>query len=66
MPRSTREYALRELEAACNNIGWADKHMLNVINRYIEDHPEIAKPLHDLLSGTDLLKHAIMKIRGSI
>lgn len=66
MPRSTREYALRELTAACNNIDWAQKHLLQVVNRYIDEHPEIAKPLHDLLPGCDLLKVAIMNIRGSI
>ncbi len=66
MPRNTREWALRELDAAVNNIDWSDKHILKVVNRYLDVHPEIAKPLHDMLSLSDILKTSIKLVRSSI
>ena len=66
MPRNTREWALRELDAACNNIEWSEKHMLKVIDRYLDLHPEIAKPLHDMLALSDMFKKAIKGVRLSI
>jgi len=66
MPRSTREWALRELDAAVGNIDWADKHLLNGVNRYIDDHPELAKPLYDLPAVTEILKMSIKSVRSGI
>lgn len=66
MPRTTRELALRELAASVNNIEWAEKHILKVIDRYLDDHPEIAVPLWNLISVSKLLKESVAKVRGSI
>lgn len=66
MPRSTREWAQRECDAAVNNIEWADKHLLKVIEVYLEDHPEIAAPLNDAVEATDLIIKLIQDVRGNI
>lgn len=46
MPKSTRQWARRELDAAINNIEWSATHLKAVIDVYIEQHPGIAKPLY--------------------
>lgn len=66
MPRSTREWAQRECDAAINNIQWADKHLLKIIDVYIEAHPEIAHPLSQLLEMNQMVCNAITEIRGNI
>lgn len=66
MPRSTREWALRKLDAACNNIDWADKHLLEVIEKYLELHPEIAVPLEAITQLTESVKTLIQEVRSKI
>ena len=66
MPRSTREWAQRECDAAINNIEWADKHLLKIINVYLQDHPEIAHPLSQLIEMTEMVSNAIKEIRSNI
>lgn len=66
MPRNTREWALRELDAACNNISWVEKHLLKVVDKYIELHPEIAYPLNQLLEVSAMLEDSIKSVRSSI
>ncbi len=66
MPRNTREWALRELDAACNNTEWAEKHLLKVIDRYLELHPEIALPLNQALDVSAMFKGLVQRVRSSI
>lgn len=66
MPRTTREWALRKMTAADNNIEWSQMHLAKVIERYLETHPEVAAPLLTCVDLADVLRKAIMKVRGSI
>ncbi len=66
MPRSTREWALRELTAAINNIDWADKHLLKVVDTYLDQHPEIAHPLSMITEVTESVKQLIIGVRDKI
>jgi len=66
LPRSTREWALRELNASCNNVEWAEKHVLKVIDKYLDAHPEIAHPLVNILSLTEMFKKAVLEVRSTI
>lgn len=45
MPKSTREWAKRELEAADKNLAWVYFHLGKVIEKYDKEHPEITEPL---------------------
>lgn len=66
MPRSTREWALRKLAMAVNNIDWADKHLLEVIEKYLDAHPEIAAPLEGITQLTETVKTLINGVRDKI
>jgi len=66
MPRTTREWALRKMSAADNNIEWCQIHLAKVIDRYLETHPEVSAPLLTCVELSDVLRQAIMKVRGSI
>lgn len=66
MPRSTREWAQRECDAAVNNIQWAQKHLLKMVEVYLDDHPEIAAPLNDAVEASDLIAKLIQDIRSNI
>jgi len=66
MPRTTREWALRKLSAADNNVEWCQIHIAKVVDKYVELHPEIAAPLLNCIELSDILRKAIMKVRGSI
>lgn len=48
MPRNTREWALRKLDAANNSIEWCTKHLGEVILKYEQPHPEISEPLNEI------------------
>jgi len=45
MPRNTREWAKRKLDASVQNINWSGTHLDEVITVYKEAHPEISQPL---------------------
>lgn len=49
MPRNTREWAKRKLEESKTNLEWSVYHLKDVSDRYMEQHPEIGKPLIDLM-----------------
>lgn len=66
MPRSTREWAQRDLDASTVNIHWAQHKLLKVIEVYLEEHPEIAAPLNDGVEALDLIIKLIQDIRGNI
>lgn len=66
MPRTTREWALRKMDAAEKNIVWSQTHLANVIERYLETHPEVAGPLLTCIELSDVVRKAIMKVRMSI
>jgi len=66
MPRSTREWALRKMLAADNNVEWCQIHLAKVIERYLETHPEVSASLLTCIDLADVLRKAIMKVRGSI
>lgn len=66
MPRTTREWAKRELTAAANNLDWCDKHLLAIIDVYLEEHPEVAEPLDQLLAASGLIKHAIRQLNEQL
>lgn len=65
MPRSTREWALREINAADKNIEWCQTHLAGVIDRYLETQPVIAAELLFCVEISDGLRKLIMKVRGS-
>ncbi len=65
MPRNTREWSRRELEAACNNIDWAGKHLYGVYEVYKADHPEISGSINVVLCALLELDKVIERIRTS-
>lgn len=65
MPRSTREWALRKLKEAIDNLSWSGYHINEVAEKYQDAHPEIAEPLGDILTALSMLMETITKIRGS-
>lgn len=65
MPRSTREWALRKLKEAIDNIVWCGYHLDEVAQKYEEQHPEIATPLWELTVVLEEIIRSITKIRGS-
>lgn len=66
MPRTTREWALRKLTAADNNVEWSQTHLANVIDKYLEREPEIAAKLLTCIELSDVLRKTITAIRDSI
>ena len=66
MPRSTREWAQRKLDAANNSLNWFDKHILEVADKYCDEHIEIAGPLTDIAVASDMLKACVGQVRDMI
>lgn len=66
MPRNTREWALRKLDMVKGNFETSQRHMLEVIDKYIEVHPEVAAPLDALVKAVDALKENVQIIRDNI
>jgi hypothetical protein len=66
MPRSTREWALRKLDMSINNLEWCDKHLLEVVEKYLDVHPEIAAPLSMITEITESVKTLITSVREKI
>jgi len=52
--------------AADNNVEWCQIHLAKVIERYLETHPEVSASLLTCIDLADVLRKAIMKVRGSI
>ena len=65
MPRNTREWAHRGLKNSRGNIEWALKHLLDVYNVYLPEHPEIAEPVNTVMEALDMLQETIIKIEES-
>jgi hypothetical protein len=65
VPRNTREWAKRELDAANNNLDWAMRHLLSVASVYVEPHPEIGKPAEQLAESLVIMQETINQLRGS-
>jgi len=63
MPRTTREWALREIQNARNNIDWSGKHLYVVAQRYEKEHPEISDPILVVLAALLDLDEALSGIR---
>jgi len=66
MPRTTREWALRELTAVGRNIEWVQTHLAAVIEKYVDREPEIAGNLLTCVELSEVLSDTVKKIRGSI
>lgn len=66
MPRSTREWALRKLDSASNNIKWSQQHLREVCERYLDQHPEISKDLLLTIEISVQLRNAITYTRSKI
>lgn len=45
MPRNTREWAMRKVDMASGNLEVSRRHLTEVIETYIDPHPEVAHPL---------------------
>lgn len=65
MPRNTREWSRRELDAAKNNLDWAGKHLYGVLEVYQATHPEISGPISEVLMAILELDKVIERIRVS-
>jgi len=65
MPRSTREWAKRELEYSVKNIDWAGTHVFQVSETYKKEHPEVSEPLQIALQGLEDIQSLIAKVRTS-
>lgn len=66
MPRSTREWAQRKLDAANKTLDWFDYHLLEVADKYCDAHREIAVPLVDISATTALLRKLVLLVREKI
>jgi len=66
MPSSVRQWALRELERAANNIDWCGAHMNEVVKMYQPTHPEIADPLLKLMELLVAVQEGVMSVRKAI
>lgn len=66
MPRSTREWALRKLISAINNVEWCEKHLVDVTDKYAELHPEISASLLTVMILTQAVKDLIVSVRKEI
>jgi len=66
MPRSTREWALRKLISAINNVDWCDKHLVEVADKYAYLHPNISAGLLYVMGYTKSVKDLIAVIRKEI
>ena len=65
MPLSTRDWAKREIDAACGNIDWVFNHLSKVIEVYAKDHPEIAAPLAKAVEGQLIVKEVLQQLKES-
>lgn len=65
MPRSTREWALRKLTEAHENLNWCGFHLNEVYQKYNPTHPEIGQPIEDIMTVVNMLMEGIVKIRKS-
>lgn len=66
MPRTTREWALREMTAVDKNLEWVQTHLAAVIEKYMEREPEIAAKLLTCIELSQILRTTVKEIRGSI
>jgi len=66
MPRSTREWALRKLDSSYNNIKWCQQHLMEVCDRYLDQHPEISKDLLLTIELSKQVQNAITFTRSKI
>ena len=66
MPRSTREWAQRKLDAANSTLDWFDYHLLEVAEKYCDAHREIAAPLVDISATTAMLRKLVLQVRAKI
>jgi len=64
MPRSTREWAKRKLVEAVQHIDWAALHLLDIIEPYKKDHPEVSEPLEHCLAFLKILVDTIYETRN--
>ena len=65
MPKSTRDWAQRELRAAVGNIEWALDKLAKVVHTYHADHPEVSEPLAEVGVALEALSDAILVVRKS-
>ncbi|MGD9163014.1 MAG: hypothetical protein PVG39_31705 [Desulfobacteraceae bacterium] len=65
MPKSTRDWAKRKLDEACNNIDWSGKHVNEVAEKYKEHHPEISDGLELVLVSLLQTQKFIEEIKQS-
>ena len=65
MPRNTREWAKRELDAAVKNLEWGGTHVYAVVEKYDEKHKEVSSPLIDTLKVIEQIQDLIQKVRAS-
>jgi len=65
MPRSTREWARRELEASVKNIDWSGSHLYAVIEKYESEHPQVSEPLVAILKVFEECQTMINLVRSS-
>ncbi|MBA7593070.1 hypothetical protein ES708_35280 [subsurface metagenome] len=65
MPRSTREWAQRKLVETKGNLDWAVYHLGEVVEVYDEAHPELTKPMLELVALIVEIEQALDIIRES-
>lgn len=65
MPKSTRDWAIRHLDASCGNIDWALDKLVSVSKVYMDAHPEIAQPLDEIAAGLMVMRDTIQVVRHS-
>jgi len=65
MPRNTRQWAQRELDATVKNIDWAGTHLSAMEEIYRPQHPEIADSLIAIMDLLNMAQNTIIKLRGS-
>ena len=65
MPRNTREWAKRELDAAVKNLEWGGTHVYAVVEKYDEKHKEVSSPLIDVLTVIEEIQTLIQQVRAS-
>lgn len=62
MPKSTRQWAQDELKGALGHIDWVGTHIIRVVEKYTEHHPEISEPLRNNLTPLMEISDNINKI----
>ncbi len=66
MPRNTREWAHRKLDMVTGNLETGQCHCLEIIDKYIDQHPEIASPLNDVVQALDIIKPLLTAVKRTI